>query len=165
MCSRASVDHFRCPYARARRPPIPASDGADRPARGAWRRGGCWPHDGEIAGLRRRDFRFSESGWDDDGAQAIGAIDDDDAGPPVERSELWGHRQQIGNSAALSVNLTALTCFAALTRARGGCAEQGDRLEPPGRRCRFWSTSSFRFSGLLFADSGRRWSSADRGNR
>ena len=43
-----------------------------------------------------------------------------------------------------------------------GCAEQTDRLEPPGRRSGCWSTSPFLFSGLLFADSGRRWSSGDR---
>ena len=44
-------------------------------------------------------------------------------------------------------------------RARGArrfqrALTQSDLLEPPGRRCGCWSTSPFRFSGLLFADSG-----------
>ena len=54
-------------------------------------------------------------------------------------------------------------------RARGAAnsSELCDRAAPSrptgsSRRCGCWSTSPFLFSGLLFADSGRRWSSADR---
>jgi len=53
-------------------------------------------------------------------------------------------------------NLAALTGIAAPTRARERGARrfqraltQSDLLEPPGRRCGCWSTSPFRFSGLV----------------
>jgi hypothetical protein len=46
-----------------------------------------------------------------------------------------------------------LTILAVVTRARGArfrrALTQTDLLEPPGRRCGCWSTSLFRFSGLL----------------
>jgi hypothetical protein len=46
-----------------------------------------------------------------------------------------------------------LTILAVVTRARGArfqrALTQTDLLEPPGRRCGCWSTSPFRFSGLL----------------
>jgi hypothetical protein len=50
--------------------------------------------------------------------------------------------------------LAALTILAVVTRARGArrfqrALTQTDLLEPPGRRCGCWSTSPFRFSGLL----------------
>ena len=54
---------------------------------------------------------------------------------PIERSQLPGHRQQIGKSAALSVG-AALTAFAALTRAREAApiptSSEADRPAPAG---------------------------------
>jgi hypothetical protein len=68
----------------------------DRPGRCS----GRWPHDGEVAGGAVAHFSDIPVRGDD-GARAIGAIDDD-AAPAGERSELRGHRQQIGKSAALT---------------------------------------------------------------
>jgi len=39
---------------------------------------GCWPHDGEVAGGAVADSSFVISGSGNDGARAVGAIDDDD---------------------------------------------------------------------------------------
>ena len=68
----------------------------------------------------------------------------------LDSNQLRGHLQQIENSAALTAVLTIL---AVVTRARGArfqrALTQTDLLEPPGRRCGCWSTSPFRFSGLL----------------
>ena len=53
---------------------------------------------------------------------------------PIERSQLPGHRQQIGKSAALTV--AALTLRAALTRAREAApipvSSEADRPAPAG---------------------------------
>jgi hypothetical protein len=88
---------------------------------------------------------FADSCSGDDGARAIGAVDDAAA---ADAAALNDHR-----------NLAALTILAAPTRARGArrfeqALRQTDLLERPGRLCGFWSTSPFLFSGLLFADSG-----------
>ena len=81
---------------------------------------------------------------------------------PVERSQLPGHRQRSPNSAAL----TALTRFAALTRAREAGADsselgqQTDLHWPAGRRCGCWPTSTFLFRGIgVGSFGGGRWSS------
>ena len=98
--------------ARARQVPIPAScetelRRGDRPARAGW------------AALRLlvdvdifilAGLLFADSGWGDDGARASAPMLMS-AWPgraaamvpaPVGRSQLWGHRQQIGNCAALT---------------------------------------------------------------
>ena len=100
------------------------------------RRSGCWPHDGEVAGAAVADSTLVISG-----------------------SGRWPRRSQVRGQLRHDPIATAaaLTAIAALTRAReaapipASCAEQTDRLEPPGRRCGCWSTSPFLFSGLLLA--------------
>ena len=61
---------------------------------------GLRPHDGEVAGGAVEIFVLANLVGDDAGARAID--DDDDAAPAGARSELRGHRQQIGKSAALT---------------------------------------------------------------
>jgi hypothetical protein len=51
---------------------------------------------------------------------------------PVERSEVRGHLQQIGKSAALTVG-TALTVLAALSRVREVGRRDADRAARPAR--------------------------------
>ena len=104
---------------------------------------------------------------------------------PVERSELPGHRQQIGKSAALTVGRSpalSLRCgrcgsersaeFGSVNpsrcphaRARGRAdfqraLTQTDLHRPAGRRCGCWPTSTFLFSGIVVGRfGGGRWSS------
>ena len=104
---------------------------------------------------------------------------------PIERSQLPGHRQQIGKSAALSVGRSP-----ALAQRRGRCgsersAEFGsvyrfscplararragrfqraltptDLHRPARRRCGWWPTSTVLFSGsCCWQIGGGRWSS------
>ena len=104
---------------------------------------------------------------------------------PVERSQLPGHRQrsqipqhrQWWRSPSLAQrrgrcgskdqrNLSPLTLFAALSRARGGrrfqrALTQTDLHRPAGRRCGCWPTSTFLFRGIVVG----RFSGADDGAR
>jgi hypothetical protein len=72
--------------------------------------------------------------------------------------ELRGHRQQIGKSAAPTDQRYP---FSLPPRARArrrrferALTPTGDLHRPARQRCGCWPTSTFLFSGLLFADSG-----------
>ena len=91
---------------------------------------------------------------------------------PIERSELPGHRQQIGKSAALSVGASPLSqrCgrrkdqrnlrVPSRARARRRQFQRAltptDLHRPAGRRCGCWPTSTFLFSGIVVRQIRRR---------
>jgi len=87
----------------------------------------------------------------DDGAWAIGAIDGAAAAAPAgERSQLRGHRQQIGKSAALTVGALALA-RAALRTERSSEFGRFIQFLCPHARARGRATRSSRLGGAAAA--------------
>ena len=67
-------------------------------------RSGCWPHAGEVAGGAVAEFHFSDIPVrGDDGARAVGAIDDDDDVGFGERRRWWRRRVAQRGSATYRV--------------------------------------------------------------
>src|SRR5271155_4726259 len=93
-----------------------------------------------------------------------GATDDDD-----DVGFAWSGRRTSAAALIMIVALTRARAREAGRRDAGGvaggagrrrrigrgCAEQPDRLEPPGRRCGCWATSPIPF--LWYFGSGGRW--------
>ena len=150
--------------------PIPARSEADRPAPAgsaalrllpdvdsSFSRNCCWQ-------LRRRTLALGRS------APMLTSASPDRAAAmvpaPIERSELPGHRQQIGKSAALSV--AALTACAAVTRAREAAPiparSEADRPAPAGWvALRLLADVDSSFSrNCCWQIGGGRWRSGDR---
>ena len=72
---------------------------------------------------------------------------------PIERSQLRGHRQQIGKSAALTVDTRLPLSLPPRARARRRRFQRAltptDLLGPAGRRCGCWPRSPVLFSGIV----------------
>ena len=175
-----SVDHIRCPHARARGARrfqrAPTQTDLHRPA---GRRCGCWPTSPFLfSGIVVRRF------GGDDGARAIGADADVGfawSGAGAGRAQRGtGSSTTIGKSAAPTVgalslrsrsaaaaaalndhrNLAALIIFAALTRAREARADSSELRRRPTCTGRLGGAAAagrrrhFFLAELLFADSG-----------
>ena len=118
---------IRCPQrARARRAPIPVSTDVDRPARAGWAALRLLADVALFSGIVVRRFWFGatmELGRSGRSMMMMDAAPDSD--------QVRGHRQQIGNSAALTDGILSST--------RGAFFQPGLRFDRPGlvvrRRC------------------------------
>ena len=155
----------------------------------AGRRCGCWPtspvlFSGIVVGRFGSGRRWRSGDRGDDAAAAAPAAM---VPAPIERSQLPGHRQQIGNSAAPTVvalsrarsalrssgsersaefgSVNAVRCPHARARRRQfqRALTPTDLHRPAGRRCGCWPTSPFLFRGIVVGKfGGGRWRSGDR---
>src|ERR1035437_9232830 len=158
----------RCPHARARgarrfQRALTQSDLLEPPGR----RCGCWSTSPfRFSGLVRRfwfgaTMELGRSMMMSAGAGAARPTGSSTTDRKICSTDSGGACSRSFSAAAAAAlndhqNLAALTGIAAPTRARERGARrfqraltQSDLLEPPGRRCGCWSTSPFRFSGLV----------------
>ena len=119
---------------------------AARPARSAWsvQRPLAARFDGEVAGGAVAIFVLVNLGWGDDGARAVGAIDDDDDDDDVGFGDggVAGSLSEVQRPTGSS---TAIAKFRSTDMGRGSCARADPHRSPPGPGdSRSWRSREFR---------------------